>query len=73
MREYRVPGPAGDVTVQLSDEDAKARGLTAEDPRTKAKAPANKQAAPENKGAKAPSARQSAAAGEAFGAEKREV
>jgi hypothetical protein len=70
MNEYTVPGPAGDFTVQLSDEEAKARGLTASE--SKAKAPANKQASPANKGGKGPSARQAAAAGEAFGAEKSE-
>lgn len=47
MREYTVAGPAGDYTVQLSDEEAKARGLTPAAP--KAKKPANKQAAPANK------------------------
>lgn len=51
LREYDVEvGPYGrTTTLQLSDEDAKARGLT---PSTKAgKAPANKAAkAPANKG-----------------------
>lgn len=52
MREYTVQGPAGDMTVLLSDEEAKARGLTpaAEVP-SKARKPANKQADPENKSA----------------------
>lgn len=52
MKEYTVPGPVGDMTVQLSDEDAKARGLTpAAETASKAKQPANKQAAPANKAA----------------------
>lgn len=52
MRVYTVTGPSGDYTVQLSDDDAKARGLTsaAESP-SKAKQPANKQATPANKAA----------------------
>lgn len=51
MEEYTVTGPAGEYTVQLSDEEAKARGLKPNAPRAKAKTPANKQAAPQNKAA----------------------
>ncbi|MEV5360583.1 hypothetical protein AB0K45_09590 [Micrococcus luteus] len=51
MREYTVLGPAGEYTVQLSDDEAKARGLKPTEP--KAKKPANKQAAPANKSASA--------------------
>lgn len=53
MKEYTVEGPTGPYSVQLSDEDAKARGLTPATPASpaapKAKQPANKQASPANK------------------------
>ena len=46
MKEYTISGPAGDYTVQLEDDEAKAQGLKAkadEKPVTKAAAaPANK-------------------------------
>lgn len=49
MKEYTIKTAAGETTVLLSDEDAKARGLTAPQ---KAKVPANKQvSAPANKAA----------------------
>jgi hypothetical protein len=52
MKEYTITPPDGmETTVLLSDEDAEARGLTAEKPAAKAKQPANKQAAPANKAA----------------------
>lgn len=51
MQEYEfTPKDGVPTTVLLSDEDAKARGLT---PVVKAKAPANKQAKPANKAASA--------------------
>jgi hypothetical protein len=55
MQEYTITLPDGmETTVLLSDEDAKARGLTAEKPAAgKAKTPPNKQAAPANKAATA--------------------
>lgn len=56
MKEYTITPPDGmETTVLLSDEDAKARGLTADKPAAaKAKQAANKQApAPQNKAAAA--------------------
>lgn len=50
MKEYTVPGPAGDMTVMLSDDEAKARGLTPSEASQKAKpAPANKARTASNK------------------------
>ena len=47
MKEYEItPKDGVPTTVLLSDEDAKARGLT---PAAKAKAPESKKAAPANK------------------------
>lgn len=47
MQEYTITADSGmETTVLLSDEDAKARGLT-----EKAKTPTNKQASPANKAA----------------------
>lgn len=55
MQEYEItPRNGVPTTVLLSDEDAKARGLT---PVAKAKAPANKQAKPANKAAAAPASK----------------
>lgn len=55
MQEYTITADSGmETTVLLSDEDAKARGLTAADATkasSKAKQPANKQATPANKAA----------------------
>lgn len=56
MKEYRIPSndlPGGmELTVLLSDEDAKVRGLKPADAvETKARVPANKAAAPANKSA----------------------
>lgn len=51
MKEYTITLPDGiETTVLLTDEDAKARGLTHESS-SKAKQPANKQASPANKAA----------------------
>lgn len=57
MKRYEVEINGMKTTIQLSDADAKARGLVADDseagkPAAKSKTPANKQAkAPANKGA----------------------
>lgn len=53
MKEYTITVADGmETTVLLSDEDAKARGLTpTAAASSKAKQPANKQAAPANKAA----------------------
>lgn len=47
MHEYTIKTDAGETTVLLSDEEAKARGLKPNS--SKAAHPANKQATPENK------------------------
>ena len=52
LKEYRVPAPGGEITVQLSDDDAARYGDKAELV-VKAKAPANKSKAPANKSADA--------------------
>jgi hypothetical protein len=52
MREYTIETPSGEITVQLSDEDAKERGLKAK-AEPKAKAAANKAATPANKAVEA--------------------
>lgn len=50
VKRYDVVINGIETTLQLSDEDAKARGLKANDePKTKARQPANKQAAAPNK------------------------
>lgn len=69
MKEYRIPAPGGEITVQLSDDDAARYGEkavlvepVAEEPvavdvepvvDVKAKAPANKSKAPANTSADA--------------------
>ena len=53
MMEYRIDLPSGQTTVLLSDADAAARGLTAEDVPTKAHTPANKARRPSTKRAEA--------------------
>lgn len=54
MKEYTITSDSGmETTVLLSDEDAKARGLSASDvnePASKQATPANKAAAPQDKG-----------------------
>ena len=73
LKRYDVEINGTQTTLQLSDEDAKLYGLKASDAAKEKPEPANKEAkAPANKGGKAPSARQAAAAGDAFGAEKSE-
>jgi hypothetical protein len=56
-----------ETTVLLSDEDAKARGLTAD---SKAKTPTNKQAAPANKATTSSADKRAEAVSRAFGQKK---
>lgn len=72
MKQYTITGPAGiETTVQLSDEEAKARGLKPDAPvESKAKKPANKAAAPANKAVSTADAKRAEAASQSFGAKQ---
>ena len=70
MREYTVEGPVGEITVQLSDEEAADRGLKPHPPAPKAATPENKAATPPNK-ATGTAAKRTQAAQRSFGQAKR--
>lgn len=69
MQEYTITTDAGETTVLLSDDDAKARGLTPNEP--KPKKAASKQVSPENKQAQ-PSDKRAEAVSKSFGGDKSE-